>query len=196
MSGSLSGLRVAFLVAGEGVEQVELTRPWQAVERAGGQPELVSVSSGSVRAFHHLDKADTFPVDRIVGDADVEDYAGLVLPGGVANPDALRRVPEAVRFVADFFSAQKPVAAICHAPWTLIEADVVRGRRLTSYPSLATDLRNAGAEWTDEQVVVDSGLVTSRNPDDLDVFCAKAVEEIAEGRHRSQSRSVPSTGAG
>ncbi|SDK38182.1 protease I [Actinopolyspora mzabensis] len=196
MAGSLSGLRVAFLVAGEGVEQVELTRPWQAVEQAGGQPELVSVSSGSVRAFHHLDKADTFPVDRIVTDVDVADYGGLVLPGGVANPDALRRVPEAVRFVAEFFAAQKPVAAICHAPWTLIEADVVRGRRLTSYPSLATDLRNAGAEWTDERVVVDSGLVTSRSPDDLDAFCDKAVEELAEGKHRSQARSAPSSGTG
>lgn len=190
MTADLAGMKVAFLVAGEGVEQVELTEPWRAVRDAGGNPELVSPKDGTVQAYHHLDKADTFPVDRAVSQANVDDYDGLVLPGGVANPDALRQDGDAVRFVGDFFRRGKPVAAICHAPWTLIEADVLRGRRVTSYPSLATDIRNAGADWTDEQVVVDTGLVTSRNPHDLPAFCDKLVEEVAEGRHRAQARSA------
>ncbi|RCW43954.1 protease I [Halopolyspora algeriensis] len=190
MSDNLSGLRIAFLVAPEGTEQVELTEPWRAVQEAGGQPELVSIQSGSVQAMNHLDKADTFSVDKVVGDVGADDYEGLVLPGGVANPDMLRRNSDAVRFVGEFFSKQKPVAAICHAPWMLVEADVVRGRRLTSYPSLATDLRNAGADWVDEEVVVDTGLVTSRSPGDLRAFCDKAVEELSEGKHRQQARSA------
>jgi protease I len=166
----LNGKTVAFLVATEGIEQVELTEPWQAVEKAGGTPRLLSTEPGRVQAFHHLDKADTFDVDEVVGDADEASYDALVLPGGVANPDALRMDRAAVAFVRAFVEAGKPVAAICHAPWTLAEADVVRGRRLTSWPSLQTDLRNAGAEWVDEEVVVDGTLVTSRNPDDLPAF--------------------------
>ena len=170
MSQTLQGRRVAFLVAPEGIEQVELTEPWKAVEQAGGTPELISVQSGTVQAFKHLDKADTFPVDRVVTEANVDDYIGLALPGGVANPDFLRTVPDAVRFVADFAAQAKPIAAICHAPWLLIEAGLVRGRRVTSWPSLRTDLVNAGAEWVDQQVVVDRDLVTSRKPDDLPAF--------------------------
>lgn len=190
VSESLNGKRVAFMVAPEGVEQVELTEPWKAVRDAGGRPELVSTQSGEIRAFNHLDKAETFPVDKVVDDVSADDYDALVLPGGVANPDFLRTKPKAVQFAREFFSQQKPVAAICHAPWTLIEADVVRGRRMTSWPSLRTDLRNAGAEWVDEQVVVDSGFVTSRKPDDLSVFCGKLVEEISEGKHRAQAKSA------
>ncbi|MFF5720549.1 type 1 glutamine amidotransferase domain-containing protein [Streptomyces buecherae] len=167
-------MRVAFLTAPEGVEQVELTDPWEAVRASGGTPALLSTASGTVQAFHHLDKADTFPVDELVGEADIETFDGLVLPGGVANPDALRQDAKAVAFVRDFFAAGKPVAAICHAPWTLVEADVVRGRALTSYPSLRTDIRNAGGEWVDEEVKVCSGgpnvLITSRKPDDLPAF--------------------------
>jgi protease I len=185
MANELSGRTIAFLVAHEGIEQVELTEPWKAVEEAGGTPKLVSPQPGKVQAFNHLDKADTFPVDETSDTADPGDYDGLVLPGGVANPDALRMDASAVRFIRAFFDADKPVAAICHAPWTLVEADVVRGRTMTSWPSLQTDLRNAGATWVDEEVVVDNGLVTSRNPDDLKAFCAKMVEEIAEGKHRS-----------
>lgn len=190
MSSSLTGLKVAFLVAPEGVEQVELTEPWKAVREAGAQPELLSVQSGSVQAFNHLDKADTFTVDRVVTDVSPDDYAGLVLPGGVANPDMLRQNSAAVNFVREVFAKQLPVAVICHGPWTLIEADVVRGRRLTSYPSVATDLRNAGAEWVDEQVVTDGGLVSSRNPNDLPAFCDKLVEEVSEGKHRQQAHSA------
>ncbi|PRX50282.1 protease I [Prauserella shujinwangii] len=190
MADKLAGRRVAFVVAPEGTEQVELTRPWQAVQEAGGQPELISTKPGSIQAFNHLDKGDTFTVDKVVTDASVDDYDGLVLPGGVANPDFLRQDPNAVRFVGEFFSKQKPVAVICHGPWTLIEADVVRGRRITSFPSLQTDLRNAGAEWVDEEVVVDSGLVSSRNPNDLPAFCDKLVEEISEGRHAKQAASA------
>lgn len=190
MSTRLSGRKVAFLVAPDGIEQVELTEPWKAVQEAGGEPELVSPSSGSVQGRHHLEKADTFQVDKTVSEVRADDYDGLVLPGGVANPDALRQDADAVRFVKDFFSQQKPVAAICHAAWMLVEADVVRGRRVTSYPSVATDLRNAGAEWVDQEVVVDGGLVTSRRPSDLKAFCGKVVEEIAEGKHRQQSRSA------
>jgi protease I len=190
MGEKLQGKKVAFLVANEGVEQVELTEPWKAVEQAGGTPELIAPESGQVQAFEHLDKADSFDADHAVSEVDPDDYDGLVLPGGVANPDNLRTHEDAVAFVRGFFERGKPVAAICHAPWTLIEADVVRGRRLTSWPSVQTDLRNAGADWVDEEVVVDEGLVTSRKPDDLPAFCAKAVEEICEGRHEGQARQA------
>ncbi len=166
----LNGRTVAFLVAPEGVEQVELTEPWQAVEKAGGTPRLLSTETGKVQAFNHLDEADTFDVDTVVADADPATYDALVLPGGVANPDLLRTDEEAVEFVREFVSSGKPVAAICHAAWTLVEADVVRGKRVTSWPSLRTDLRNAGAEWVDEEVVVDGNLITSRNPDDIPAF--------------------------
>jgi protease I len=186
MAGKLDGKTIAFLVANEGVEQVELTEPWKAVEQAGGTPELISIEPGQVQAFNHLDKADTFGVDRTVGEADASRYDGLVLPGGVANPDFLRADDEAVAFVRAFFDDAKPVAAICHGPWTLIDAGVVKGRTLTSWPSIKTDLRNAGATWVDEEVHVDEGLVTSRNPDDLPAFCAKLVEEFCEGKHEGQ----------
>lgn len=176
---SLSGKTIAFAVAGEGIEQVELTEPWKAVEEAGGRPVLVSVESGEVQAFNHLDKADTFTVDATFAQTDAAQYDGLVLPGGVANPDALRTDSDAVAFVKSFFEAGKPVAAICHASWTLVEADVVRGRRMTSWPSLQTDLRNAGAQWEDSEVVVDGNLVTSRNPDDLPAFNEAAVKAFA-----------------
>ncbi|MFH8407705.1 type 1 glutamine amidotransferase domain-containing protein [Streptomyces sp. NPDC018019] len=175
-------MQVAFLVAPEGIEQVELTEPWQAVIDAGGTPKLVSTESGRVQAFHHLDKADTFPVDQTVDQAQVGDFDGLVLPGGVANPDALRMDEKAVAFARGFFDAGKPVAAICHAPWTLIEADVVRDRTLTSWPSLRTDVENAGGTWVDEQVKVCTGgpnkLITSRKPDDLKPFCETFVAEF------------------
>lgn len=167
-------MQIAFVVAPEGTEQVELTAPWQAVKDAGWTPHLLSTRSGTVQAFDHLDRADTFPVDRTVADASVSEYEALVLPGGVANPDALRLDEDAVSFVRGFFDAGKPVAAICHAPWTLVEADVVRGRTMTSWPSLRTDLSNAGATWVDERVKVCEGgsntLVTSRKPDDLTAF--------------------------
>ncbi len=176
----LDGKTIAFLVATEGIEQIELTEPWSAVEEAGGTPKLLSVESGKVQAFNHLDKGDTFAVDTVVGDADASSYDGLVLPGGVANPDALRMNEDAVAFVRDFVESDRPVAAICHAPWTLVEADVVRGRRMTSWPSLQTDLRNAGAEWVDEEVVVDGKLVTSRKPDDLPAFNDAMVELFAD----------------
>ena len=189
MSGSLEGRLIAFL-ATEGVEQVELTEPWQAVKEAGGTPELVSIDDGEVQAFNHLDKADTFPVDQTVAEADAGRYDGLVLPGGVANPDFLRGDPDAVAFVSAFFEQAKPVGVICHGPWTLVEADVVRGRTLTSWPSVRTDLENAGATWVDEEVHVDQGLVSSRRPDDLPAFCAKLVEELAEGKHEAQARSA------
>ncbi|WP_197318817.1 type 1 glutamine amidotransferase domain-containing protein [Saccharomonospora sp. NB11] len=187
---TLIGRRVAFLAAPEGTEQVELTEPWKAIENAGGRPELISTTSGRIQAFNHLDKADTFEVDYTVAEASAADYDGLVLPGGVANPDLLRTDEKAVSFVRDFFTQHKPVAVICHGPWTLIEADVVRGRRMTSWPSLQTDLRNAGAEWVDEEVVVDNGLVSSRKPADLPAFCSKLVEEIAEGKHSKQAAEV------
>jgi protease I len=179
VSGELSGKKIAFAVAPEGIEQVELTEPWKAVQDAGGTPQLVSTEKGSVQAFNHLDKADTFDVDATFAEANAEDYDGLVLPGGVANPDALRMDSDAVEFIKAFFDEDKPVAAICHAPWTLVEADVVRGRRLTSWPSLHTDLENAGATWVDEKLVVDGNLITSRNPDDLPVFCDALVDQYS-----------------
>ncbi|GAA0832413.1 type 1 glutamine amidotransferase domain-containing protein [Streptosporangium amethystogenes subsp. fukuiense] len=179
----LNAKTIAFLVAPEGIEQVELTEPWNAVKRAGATPRLVSTERGQVQAFNHLDKADRFPVDATVEEVSAADFDGLVLPGGVANPDLLRTVPEAVGFAKGFFDAGKPVAAICHAPWTLIEADVVRGRMVTSWPSLATDLRNAGANWEDHEVVIcTSGpntLITSRKPDDLKAFCQAAVDAFS-----------------
>jgi protease I len=185
MGQRLQGKKVAFL-ATDGVEQVELTEPWHKVEEEGGTPELVSLDSGEIQGFEHLDKGDTFKVDRTVEEASEGDYDGLVLPGGVANPDFLRADENAVRFVRSFFEAGKPVAAICHGPWTLVEADVVRDRKLTSWPSLQTDIRNAGGNWVDEEVVVDNGLVSSRKPDDLPAFCAKLAEEICEGEHAGQ----------
>ena len=182
MASTLTGRTIAFLVAPEGIEQVELTEPWKAVQDAGGTPRLVSTDAGTVRAFHHLDKADTFDVDDTVEGRSAADYDGLVLPGGVANPDFLRTQPAAVAFARSFFDAGKPVASICHAPWTLVEADVVRGRRITSWPSVQTDLRNAGADWVDEEVVVcENGpnvLVSSRKPDDLKAFCAEIVDRF------------------
>ena len=192
MADKLQGKRIAFVVAPEGVEQVELTEPWKAVESEGGKPEVVSTEAGEVQAFNHLDKADTFKVDRTVTEADVGDYDALVLPGGVASPDFLRMDENAVAFIRGFFEQAKPVAVICHGPWTLVEADVVRGRTITSWPSLKTDIRNAGGNWVDEEVVVDEGLVSSRNPDDLPAFCAKLVEEFCEGAHEGQRQSVGS----
>lgn len=183
MTADLSGKTVAFLVAAEGIEQVELTSPWQAVTDAGGTPRLISPEGGQVQAFDHLDKAATFTVDRTVAEADVSAYDALILPGGVANPDALRTDAAAVAFARAFFDAGKPVAAICHASWTLVEADVVQGRTMTSWPSLQTDLRNAGAQWADEAVVVDSSgagpLITSRNPGDLPAFNDALLKAVA-----------------
>jgi len=190
MSDELRGKKVAILTANEGVEQVELTKPLEAVREAGAQAELLAPEAGEIQAFDHLDKGDTFPVDRAVGSTDAGDYDALVLPGGVANPDQLRTKGEAVAFVRSFFEQGKPVGVICHGPWTLVEADVLRGRTLTSWPSLRTDLRNAGAEWVDEEVVVDQGLVSSRRPDDLPAFTAKIVEEFAEGVHEGQRAGV------
>jgi protease I len=191
----LQNKKIAFLVANEGVEQVELTEPWKAVEQAGAKPELVSLEAGQVQAFDHLGKADIFEVDRAVADADPSDYDGLVLPGGVANPDLLRMDERAVAFARSFFESGKPVGVICHGPWTLVEADVVRDRTITSWPSLRTDIRNAGGRWVDEEVVVDEGLVSSRRPDDLPAFCAKIVEEFAEGRHEGQRARTTGTRA-
>ena len=185
----LSGKRVA-VVAADMVEQVELTEPWEALEKAGAKPELISIEPGEIQGFNHFDKADTFKVDRTIDEVDADDYDALLLPGGVGNPDILRMNEKVVRFIREFFEQGKPVAAICHGPWTLVEADVVRGRRLTSWPSIKTDIRNAGGEWVDEQVVVDRGLVTSRKPDDLPAFNAKMLEEFAEGRHEEQRQAV------
>ena len=183
MAGALDGKRIAFLVANEGIEQVELTEPWAAVEAAGGRPELIAPEAGEAQAFEHLDKADAFPVDRTTGDASIEDYAGIVLPGGVANPDQLRTDEAAVGLLRAAAERGVPIAAICHGPWCLVEAGAVAGRTLTSWPSLQTDIRNAGGTWVDEEVHVDhSGtgpLVTSRKPDDLPAFCSALVEAFA-----------------
>jgi protease I len=185
----LSGKRVA-VIATDMVEQLELTGPWSALKEAGAAPELISIKAGEIQGFNHYDKADTFKVDKTIDEADADDYDALMLPGGVGNPDTLRMHENVVAFIRQFFEEGKPVAAICHAPWTLVEADVVRARRLTSWPSLKSDIRNAGGEWVDEEVVVDRGLVTSRKPDDLPAFNAKMLEEFAEGEHAEQRQAV------
>ena len=189
MANELQGKKIAFLAA-DGVEQVELTEPWKAVEEAGGRPELVSIEPGQIQAFDHLDHGDTFSVDSDVVHANAADYDGLVLPGGVANPDFLRGDENAVAFVRGFFDQGKPVGVICHGPWTIVEAGVVKGRTITSWPTLRTDIRNAGGNWVDEEVVVDAGLVSSRKPDDLPAFCAKIVEEFGEGEHEKQAENT------
>jgi protease I len=190
MADQLNGRKIAIL-ATDGVERVELEQPRQAVIDAGADVELLSIKDGEIRARNHdLDDAGTFAVDRLVSAASVDDYDALILPGGTVNPDKLRMNQDAVRFVRDFFTSGKPIGSICHGPWTLVEAGVVSGRTMTSYPSLRTDLRNAGAQVVDEQVVTDEGLVTSRSPDDLPAFCEKIVEEFAEGRHEARSASM------
>ena len=189
MADKLQGKRVAFL-ATDMVEQVELTEPWKALEQEGARLELVSLDEGEIQGFNHYDKADTFKVDRTVEEASADDYDALVIPGGVGNPDAMRMDENAVQLVRDFFEQGKPVGVICHGPWMLVEAGVVRGRKVTSWPSLRTDIRNAGGEWVDEEVVVDNGLVTSRKPDDLSAFTKKIVEEFCEGRHAEQAAST------
>jgi protease I len=192
--GKLDGKKIAFL-ATDGVEEIELIEPRKAVEGEGAEVELVSLKRGEFQGFDHLDKDQVFTADKAVKDASADDYDGLVLPGGVANPDFLRADEDAVRFVRGFLEAKKPVGAICHGPWTLVEADAIKGRTLTSWPSLQTDIRNAGATWVDEEVHVDQGLVTSRKPDDLPAFNAKIVEEFAEGRHE-RAPEPAGTGAG
>jgi protease I len=181
----LQGKKIAF-IATDMVEEVELTKPWEAVKEAGGTPELISIEKGEIQAFNHYDKSNTYKVDKDFSSARVDGYDGLVIPGGVGNPDTMRADDDAVEFVRSFFEAGKPVASICHGPWLLVEADVVRGRKVTSWPSVATDIRNAGGNWVDEEVVVDQGLVTSRKPDDLPAFCKKMVEEFCEGVHSGQ----------
>ncbi|MHA7153940.1 type 1 glutamine amidotransferase domain-containing protein [Arthrobacter sp. TMN-50] len=183
---NISGKKVAFLLT-DGVEQIELTSPWDAVKQAGGEPVLVAPGSGSVQGFNGTDKGDTFTIDVAVADANADDFHALVLPGGVINADHLRVDKDAQEFARAFFAQHKPVAAICHAPWLLIEAGVVSGRDLTSYHTLQTDLRNAGANWSDDEVVTDQGFVTSRTPDDLPAFNDKMIEEIAEGEHAGQT---------
>lgn len=186
MNGLLAGKKVAIL-ATDGFEQIELSAPKKAIEQAGGKAEIVSLEKGKIQGFNHDRKADTFSVDKVVNDVSAEDYDGLILPGGVRNPDTLRVNKDAVQFVRDFFSQHKPVSAICHGPWVLVEAGVVDGRRLTSFKSVKTDIENAGGTWVDEEVVVDQGLTTSRHPDDLNAFCDKIVEELCEGRHEAQT---------
>ncbi|MFT4954155.1 MAG: protease I [Brevundimonas sp.] len=193
MAQTLNGKTIAILAA-DGFEQVELTEPMKALKDAGATVEIVSPKQGEIQGFNHFDKGDTFKVDRAVGAADASAYAGLVLPGGAHNPDTLRVDDDALKFVRAFFDAGKPVAAICHAPWILIDAGVVEGRKLTSYKTIRTDLRNAGAQVVDEEVVVDEGLVTSRDPDDLPAFCAKMIEEFAEGRHEGQAQAAQDAG--
>jgi protease I len=183
----LDGKRVAILVA-DGFEQVELTEPRKALEDAGAEARIVSPAEGKVRGWNHTEWGEEMPVDQPLEQARPQDYDALLLPGGVINPDKLRIIPEAVDFVRAFFEARKPVAAICHGPWTLIEAGVATGRRMTSWPSLKTDLKNAGADWTDKEVVVDRGLVTSRKPDDIPAFIEKMIEEFAEGAHEARKR--------
>lgn len=185
MSQQLNGKKIAILVA-HGFEQVELTEPKQALEQAGAQTHIVSPEQGQVKGWQHTEWGDQFPVDVPLNQASADDYDALLLPGGVMNPDHLRRNQQALQFVRSFFEAGKPVAAICHGPWTLIDAGLVEGRKMTSYESIQSDLKNAGAQWVDQEVVVDQGLVTSRKPDDIPAFNRKMIEEFAEGRHEQQ----------
>jgi protease I len=189
VANELQGKRIAFL-ATDMVEQVELTEPWKAVKEAGGQPELISLEEGEIQGFNHYEMADTFKVDRTVEEARADEYDALVIPGGVGNPDTMRMDENAVEFTRQFFEQGKPVGVICHGPWMLVEAGVLRGRKVTSWPSLRTDIVNAGGNWVDQEVVVDEGLVTSRKPDDLPAFNEKIVEEFCEGRHEQQAASV------
>jgi len=189
MADELTRKRIAIL-AGDGVEQVELTEPWNAARNAGATVELISIKPGSIQGVNGMDKADTFDVDRTVDQASTDDYDALIVPGGVANPDFMRMDENAVFFVRDFVQSGKPVAVICHGPWMLVEAEVVRGRTLTSWPSLRTDIENAGGTWVDEEVHVDQGIVTSRKPDDLPAFCAKMIEEFREGAHAPRAASA------
>jgi protease I len=182
--------KIAFLVAPEGTERVELTEPWGALKDAGHEPVLLSTDVGDAQLFDHLDRTEKMPIDGRVQDAAIDDYDALVLPGGVANPDALRLQSDAVKFVGSFVESGKPVAAICHAPWTLVEADAVRGRQLTSWPSLQTDIRNAGGEWVDERVVVDGNLITSRKPDDLPAFNSALLEAVNHGVDSADDAAV------
>ncbi len=191
MSNELKGKRVAILVA-DGFEQVELVEPRKALDTAGAQTQIVSPTTGEVQGWNHDDKADKFPVDLSLADADANNFDALLLPGGVRNPDLLRVESKAIQFVKDFVRAGKPIAAICHAPWTLIEAEAVRGKRMTSWPSVKTDLMNAGANWTDEEVVTDQGLVTSRKPDDIPAFNRKMIEEFAEKQHQTRRAATGS----
>jgi len=195
MANELEGKKIG-IIATDGVEQVELTDPREAVEKAGAETELISLEEGTIQAMNEdINKGDTFEVDKVIGDVDVDDYDGLILPGGTIGADNLRESEDVIKFLQDFFETGKPVGAICHAPWTLVEADLVKGRTLTSYPSIRTDIRNAGGEVVDEEVVVDQGLVTSRNPDDLPAFNAKLVEEFAEGEHEVANAGATATSA-
>jgi len=187
--GKLDGKKIAVLFT-DGVEQVELEKPVDGIKNEGAEVTFLTLEPGEVQAFNHLDHGDKIKVDNAVSDADASDYDGLLLPGGVANPDFLRMDDDAVKFVASFVEQAKPIAAICHAPWTLVEADVVRDRKLTSWPSLQTDIANAGGQWVDEEVVVDEGLVTSRKPDDIPAFTEKAIEEFCEGKHEEMAASA------
>jgi protease I len=187
--GKLDGKKIAVLFT-DGVEQVELEKPVDGIKNEGAEVTYLTLEAGEVQAFNHLDHGDKIKVDNAVSDADASDYDGLLLPGGVANPDFLRMDDDAVKFVASFVEQAKPIAAICHAPWTLVEADVVRDRKLTSWPSLQTDIANAGGQWVDEEVVVDEGLVTSRKPDDIPAFTEKAIEEFCEGKHEEMAASA------
>jgi len=185
MANELNGKRVA-IVATDMVEQVELLEPRKALDEAGARTDVISIEPGKIQGFNHYDKGDEIPVDRTIEEARADEYDALLLPGGVGNPDVLRTDENVVSFVRDFFEQGKPVAAICHGPWTLVEAGVVRNRTLTSWPSIQTDIRNAGGKWVDEEVHVDQGLVTSRKPDDIPAFNAKMIEEFAEGKHAEQ----------
>jgi protease I len=185
MGNELNGKRVA-IVATDMVEQVELLEPRKALDGAGARTDLISIEPGKIQGFNHYDRGDEIPVDRTIEEASADEYDALLLPGGVGNPDVLRMDENVVSFVREFFEQGKPVAAICHGPWTLVEAGVVRNRTLTSWPSIQTDIRNAGGKWVDEEVHVDQGLVTSRKPDDIPAFNAKMIEEFAEGKHAEQ----------